>query len=128
MAGLVPIIIAEGVKITVDVVKAFKDYSISYEKEVTERERIRATLEVCLREIEVKSSLVRQALEHSHTERMKLYDCMQIALHKSVEMGDTAMFGQITHTLIVIYDKAPQLSDLSNALPQSGSRRLTQDE
>lgn len=122
------IVVIEGTKVAIEAIKAFADYSIAYEKEITERERIRATLEVCLKELEAKSAIVQQALVQHHEERMKLYGLFQVGLEKSIERGDHAMYEKVSQTLLLIYEKAPKLSEVSAALPSKSKKELSLDE
>jgi hypothetical protein len=129
MAGVVgPVVVVEGVKAVSETITAFKEYAIARDKEVTERERVRATLEVCLKSLELNAGLVRVDLQNKHEERMKLYEVFQSGVTIAIERGDVAMVERISQTLIIVYDKAPKLADIGESMSKNASRKLTHDE
>lgn len=114
-----PIIVVEGTKAAIDVISALKEYSIERERQITERERVRATLEVCLKELELKAEAVRRALEIQHDERKILYGMLQESLSRAAERGDVNTFESITKVLLVIYDRGPQLEKLGLSITEA---------
>jgi hypothetical protein len=106
------IVIAEGTKIAAETIKAIKEYSIATEKENTERLKVRAALEARLKELELKSDLVKLAMKNLSSERLKLYDAFQLGLTISVQNGDTSMFEVVSKAMISVYDRAPKLNEI----------------
>jgi len=107
-------------------IDAIKEYSISHDREITERERIRATLVVALKAIDSNVKIVSQLLSQKHKERMKLYESFQACLVVATNNNDVAMVGVITKIMLETYDKGENLSQLPSY--NASARELTHEE
>lgn len=108
-------------------ISAVKEYAISHDREITERQKIRATLEVALKALDNDFKLVRQVLETKHNERMKLYEVLQISLAKSVKSNNVELVNMFTKVMLDVYDKGEHLSQLK-LYDTNTFRKLTHEE
>ena len=106
-----------------DVTKAYSDYKIIREQEVTRRQSIQANKETVLREIEAKREIILTYLELSFDERETNFKKLFEVLDGAIEKDNIQV---IAGTLNAITDlaKSSPFKDLANL---SQVRQLTQD-
>ena len=102
-----PIAIAECGKILSDAFEAFTDYMKVKEHEVTERQRIRATVEVALKQIESNRIFFTSYMEKSFGERERLYKLAENVLDNAKLNSDVEMAKLALNFIVAVYNKNP---------------------
>jgi len=98
---------AEAGKVLVKAFEAFTEYQKTREQEVTERQRIRATVEVAVKQIESNRIIFEKYMESSFNEREKLYKKVEDTLNTATARGDVEMAKLALNFIVTIYNKNP---------------------
>lgn len=102
-----PIFAAECGELLSKAFEAFTDYQKTKEQEITERKRIRTTLEVATKVIESNRINFEKYMETSFTERERLYKIAEKTLNQATEDRDVEMAKAAMNLIATIYHKNP---------------------
>jgi len=106
-----------------DITKAYSDYKIIREQEVTRRKGIQANKEVVLREIEAKREIILTYLERSFDERRTNFEKLFEVLDAAIEKDNIQLMAGTLSSITDLAKSSP-FKDLANL---SQVRKLTQD-
>ena len=98
---------AEAGQVLVKAFEAFTEYQKTREQEITERQRIRATVEVAVKQIESNRIIFEKYMESSFKEREKLYKMVENTLTIATAQRDVEMAKLALNFIIAVYNKNP---------------------
>jgi len=101
----VPQIIA--VKLAAELAKCFLDYAKCVEQEKTKKLAIFSNLEIMLEQVKIQDKVFNKYLEASFSERERLYQGVEAAYEKAVEIQDHTMLQMTLQFKLNVYLKAP---------------------
>lgn len=94
------------VDITKESIRCFTEYMKCKEHEITERQRINATLQAVQYQINAQKEVYLNELEKNFEERNRLYDMAEKTQQKALELGDKEMLQLCYNLILNVYTKA----------------------
>ena len=102
-----PMVLVEGAKLATDLVQALTDYLKCVEIEKTEREKVRALLEITIKQIKSNQKKFTRYLDHSFHEREKLYNIADVVLKDAIARSDLEASKLVLNFILTVYQKDP---------------------
>lgn len=91
--------------VVTDVISSIGDYMKTREVQKTERERVKASLKAITLKLETDREKFQLYLEHSFSEREKLYQRFDQLLKKSMELQDVELSKLALNAMLTVYSK-----------------------
>lgn len=109
--------------ITKETIRCFTEYAKCKEHEKTERKRIAATLRAIEYQIDEQKQVYLKELDKQYEERNRLYNMVEEAQKKALELGDKEMLKMCYNLILNVYNKPIGSNGTFQAL-SSGSFKL----